>query len=357
MRDTLLEIDGSFGEGGGAILRLSAGYSFLYNQPITIKNIRANRPKPGLRLQHLLGLQLLSDLTNSTLSNCEVGTRELTFTPNTKKILKSRIHINISTAASIGLLLQPIQIACLGFNKPEKIEISLGGGGTFGKWAPSLNYLQEVTYQILKRAGGFKIEVEIKRQGFFPKGAASVNCVIYPPKIPLKPINLTELGNIDIIQGEIIIANQLRHNRDNIGLRIIKSINQQIKRTLSIDTDIKFTWVDSTSPGVGLSLWAQSDTGAIISTGTLLGERNISSEKLGFKAANELLNYIQNDVPVDNYLSDQLLPLMAYVKATSRIKVLEITSHTKTNLDLIKKFSSREYNIINDKGCFIIEYQ
>ena len=54
-----LEIDGSFGEGGGAILRLSAGYSVLFNKPLRIKNIRANRPKPGLRLQHLLGLKPL----------------------------------------------------------------------------------------------------------------------------------------------------------------------------------------------------------------------------------------------------------------------------------------------------------
>ena len=53
----LLVIDGSFGEGGGAILRLGAAYSILFKRPIRIKNIRANRPKPGLRLQHLLGLK------------------------------------------------------------------------------------------------------------------------------------------------------------------------------------------------------------------------------------------------------------------------------------------------------------
>ncbi len=77
-----LEIDGSFGEGGGSILRLSAGFSILYNIPIKIKNIRANRPDPGLKQQHLLGLTTLAKLTNSVLSRCEVGTTELTFAPN-----------------------------------------------------------------------------------------------------------------------------------------------------------------------------------------------------------------------------------------------------------------------------------
>ncbi len=351
--ETLLEIDGSMMEGGGAILRLSAGFSILFNRPIKIKNIRANRPKPGLRTQHLLGLQTLANLTNSKLSECKVGTRELTLTPN--KGVKSKIHVNINTAASIGLLLQPIQIACLGFNKSNKIEIFLRGGAIFGKWAPSLNYLREVPFQIFQKSG-LKIDIFIQRYGFYPKGGAEVKCAIYPPKQNLKPVNLTELGNIELIQGEIIITNQLRRQRDNIGARIRKSVKQQLKRNLNIDTDIKYTWVDSISPGVGLSLWARSDSGAIISTGTILGEKRITSEKLGVMAANEIIKYIQNDIPVDNYLSDQLIPLMAYTKGPSKIKVLEISNHTKTNLELVKMFTARNYTINKENEYFIIEY-
>jgi len=348
-----LEINGAYGEGGGAILRLSAGFSVLFNRTIKIKNIRANRPKPGLKLQHLLGLRALAELTNSKLSPCDLGTEEITLTPN--NMIKSNVHIDIRTAASIGLLLQPIQIACLGFTKPEIIEISLSGGGTFGKWAPSLNYLQKVTYPLFKKSG-LNIEVNIERHGMYPKGGAKVICRFHPPKQQLKSINLIDLGYIDLIQGEIIISNHLRRPKDNIGARIRKSIHQEIKRNLKIEMDIKLTWVNTTSPGVGLSLWAGSDSGAIISTGTILGEKRISSEKLGINAAKKLIKYIKDDIPVDNYLSDQLIPLMAYIKQPSRIKVLEITSHTKTNLDLIKKFIKRDYNIIKEENGSIIEY-
>ena len=348
-----LEIDGGYGEGGGSILRLSAGFSVLFNQPIKIRNIRANRPKPGLRLQHLLGLKTLAELTNSQLSECKVGTRELSFVPN--KQLLPTIKVNIATAASIGLLLQPIQIASLGFKNLNQIEISLSGGGTYGKWAPALNYLKEVTYNIFKKSG-LNIEIKIQKHGFYPKGGARVKCIISRLKQNLTPINLTELGNIDVIKGEIIITNHLRSPRTNIGDRIRKTIKQQIKRTVNIESDIKYNWVDSTSPGVGLSLWAQSDTGAIISTGTILGEKHISSEKLGIMAVDELTKYIRKNVPVDNYLSDQLIPLMAYVKGPSQIKVLQITSHTKTNLELIKMFTKREYKIKEVKDGFLLEY-
>jgi len=154
-----------------------------------------------------------------------------------------------------------------------------------------------------------------------------------------------------------IITNQLKRPRDNIATRLRKAIHQQIRRNVKIETEIKFKWVDSTSPGVGLSLWAHSDTGAIISTGTILGEKKISSEKLGKMAADELLKYIRNNIPVDNYLSDQLIPLMAYSKSNSSIRVHQITNHTKTNLELIKSFSTREYLITKEKNSFIIEYK
>lgn len=348
----LLEIDGSLGEGGGSLLRIGAAFSILFKRPIRIKNIRANRPKPGLRLQHLMGLKTLSELTNSKLSECKVGTKEITLHPNGSN--KSKIEIQLGTAGSIGLLLQPIQIASLGFNRLKRVEILIYGGATFGKWAPSLNYLKEVSYKIFSNYG-LKIDVDIQKHNFYPKGGALVKCTISPPKNKIKPISLIELGKIDLIQGEIIITNQLRRN--NIGERIKKSAIQQLKKNLKLDIKIDFKYVNSLSPGVGLSLWACSDTGAIISSGAVLGERNITSENLGKLAVNELLKYIKKDIPVDNYLSDQLVPFMGFIKETSRIKVLELTSHTKTNLELIKLFLNRNYSIKKENTHFIIEFQ
>jgi RNA 3'-phosphate cyclase len=349
-----IEIDGAIGEGGGAILRLSAGFSILYNCPIRIKNIRANRPQPGLRMQHLLGLSILADLTGSTLSHCEVGSRELTFLPN--NMIKNRtIHINIPTAASIGLLLQPIQVACLGITSNEKITISLNGGGTFGKWAPSLNYLEHVTFPLFKKSG-LQIEIETIKYGFYPKGGAQTLCSIELPKNELKPLNLIELGEIELIKGEIVISNQLKRNKSNIALRIKNSIRSELKGRYSADLDIKEKWVETLSPGVGLCLWAKSDTQAIISSGTVLGEPNLSSERLGKMTAADLMKYINNNIPVDDYLSDQLIPLMAHINKPSTIKVLQITNHTKTNLQLIAKFTKRKFEIIKEKKGFLIKF-
>jgi RNA 3'-terminal phosphate cyclase (ATP) len=55
--NTIIEIDGAVGEGGGQILRTALSLSMITGQPFRIANIRANRPKPGLMRQHLVAVQ------------------------------------------------------------------------------------------------------------------------------------------------------------------------------------------------------------------------------------------------------------------------------------------------------------
>lgn len=350
----IINLDGSIGEGGGSIIRLSAGFSTLFNQPIHIYNIRANRQKPGLRQQHLLGLKTLAELTNSDLSQCEVGSKEITLIPG-GSIQISEIDVNVNTAASLGLLLQPILIASLSMMKSQSLLVKLHGGGTFGKWAPSLNYLKDVTFNVFKKAG-LNIDIKINRHGFYPKGGAEVQCSISMEPHSLKPIKMTNLGNIESVNGEVILSNHFQ-DRNNIGERIKHTIIEEIKKNHhKFNIDINCRYVSSFSEGLGLHLWANSDTGAIISTGTILGERRITSEQLGKLAVKELIKYIKNDIPVDSYLSDQLIPLMVYLKSSSSLKVLEITSHTQTNLDLIKKFSKRTYNVRKEDVGYCIEF-
>ena len=60
-----LEIDGSYGEGGGQILRSSLTMSAILQRPIKITKIRARRKKPGLAAQHLTGVKAVAGMEES----------------------------------------------------------------------------------------------------------------------------------------------------------------------------------------------------------------------------------------------------------------------------------------------------
>jgi RNA 3'-terminal phosphate cyclase (ATP) len=56
--------------------------SALLSQKIQILNIRSGREKSGLKAQHLIGLQLIRDITNGQLIGDHLGSTQITFKPN-----------------------------------------------------------------------------------------------------------------------------------------------------------------------------------------------------------------------------------------------------------------------------------
>ena len=63
----LITIDGSYGEGGGQILRTALALSLVTGKPFTIHNIRAGRKKPGLMRQHLTAVNAAVEIGNAAI--------------------------------------------------------------------------------------------------------------------------------------------------------------------------------------------------------------------------------------------------------------------------------------------------
>ena len=76
-----MEIDGSIGEGGGQIIRTALSLSALLGIPFRIENIRKNRPKQGLRAQHLAAVRAVGSISNARIEGDEIGSIRLLFEP------------------------------------------------------------------------------------------------------------------------------------------------------------------------------------------------------------------------------------------------------------------------------------
>jgi len=76
-----LKIDGSYGEGGGQIVRSAVTLSSITKKPILIENIRKKRKIPGLRPQHLTAIKLLAKICNADVDGLNVGSTAIKFIP------------------------------------------------------------------------------------------------------------------------------------------------------------------------------------------------------------------------------------------------------------------------------------
>lgn len=323
----MLVFDGSQGEGGGAILRLVTSLSLLTQEEVKIINIRKNRPNPGLQTQHLMALRALNDFCGGELEGDSLGSEIIHFTPATT--WKSHLKIQVSTAGSLGLILQSFQIAILGI-KNHTLSIELQGGATFGKWAPSIPYVNHVTWEVFRRMN-FELKLKIHRHGFFPKGGARILAIMHSPPI-LQGLDLTTFHPPKLVNILSFASEHLQRAR--VAERQSETIYKALKNQ-NIDSKIINEFVEANNPGSGVLIFSRTKNNVI--GGDSVGERRVSAEKVGQKAFERYINTINSQSTVDPFLADQVLPIMAAASKPSSFLTPSLSDHTKTNINIIRE--------------------
>ena len=172
----MLRIDGSYGEGGGQILRTAISLATALGKSVEIYNIRANRPRPGLRPQHLSSMKSIAKISQADTDGLFINSTGITFFPN--KIVSKDMKIDIGTAGSIPLLLQSLIQSVSISGKTFNFSVI---GGTDVNWSPSADYFRRLVIPVLKTLG-FLVSINIPKRGFFPRGNGQINLEIKSPR-------------------------------------------------------------------------------------------------------------------------------------------------------------------------------
>ena len=334
----MLHIDGSYGEGGGQILRYAVSLSVYTQKPVEITNIRKKRPNPGLRPQHLTAISCMKALCNAKTEGLSIGSLKLTFSPG--MIQPGEYFFDVGTAGSIILVFQACILSALQTKKPITIRLI---GGTDVKWSPSWDYFSFIFLPLIQKMG-VKIDATLIKRGYYPKGNGEATITIHPIK-KISALKLVKKQLFKQVDGIIHIANLPSHISKRMKHSALKEI---IKNNMQSSIQIKET--ATSSPGVGITLWSESASTVLGST--VIGERGMSSEQVGKTAVDQLLEEIKLKATVDIYAIDQLLPYMAITNADSICYIKALSSHTNTAMWLLKQFFKVKFEMNKKKIPF-----
>jgi len=315
-----LAIDGSHGEGGGQIIRNGVTLACILGEKISVSNIRANRPNPGLASQHLESIKAMLRLSGATTKH-EPRKQDTCFVldgsmPSNTVPLFQRpgvdTTIDLRTAGSCTLCVQCILPYLLCLKSPSRIRII---GGTTVMKSPSFDYFYRIFLPTLNSIMGTgrgkegAVKAWLNCPGYYPRGGGCIEIEVNP--LSLSSSSATKFPTFSIGQrGAISRVEAIL----NIPHELKNSI-PEFKQKISQDMDIRNIEV-RTVPFASVEYFVYCESSQMGFSHLVEGKRVTAPQvhQAIDTVQQEFKEFMKTDGAVDQHLQDQLIIYMALAK-------------------------------------------
>lgn len=322
----MIEIDASFGEGGGQIVRTAIALAACTGVPLVLRNIRVRRSKPGLRAQHLAAVRAVAMICGARVSGAETASQTISFAPSS--VRPGRYSIDVGTAGSTMLVLQTILAPLSLCSGPSEVVLR---GGTHNPRAPSFEFVRDAYLPLVGRLG-FDAEITLERHGFYPRGSGLIRASIAPFRRTAS-LDLCERGVVLSRTARVILAGLPLH----IGQREIGVLRSRLGLTAEA------CGVDSVSAaGAGNAVHVRIDCERVSTVFAGFGIRGVPAETVASHLAAQVERYLDANVVLDTHLADQLLLPLA-LAGGGRFTTLKPSAHTETNATIVRTLLPVDY--------------
>lgn len=339
---SLIELDGSVGEGGGQILRSALSLSAITGRPVRLFNIRKKRRKPGLMRQHLTAVKAAAAICGAKVEGAELGADKLTFAPSS--VRGGEYSFAVGSAGSANLVLQTVIPALLSAGGSSRITVE---GGTHNPMCPPFDFLNETFFPILKKMG-VEVTASLDCPGFFPAGGGKVTVTLEPAK-ELSQVSLLEREEVSSITATIL--------HSNLPIEIAERERQLLIEKLKLsDGQCSIETLDD-NPGPGNVLLVRVDTENHRQVFTGFGQKGVPATRIVDDLAKEVGNYVSSSGFAGPHLADQLILPMG-LAGGGAFSTSAVTEHTATNIGVVEAFLPVRFDVREELlGCTVIKAQ
>ncbi|MBN1888082.1 MAG: RNA 3'-terminal phosphate cyclase [Thermoflexales bacterium] len=355
----MITIDGSYGEGGGQIIRSALALAALTGQELRIEAIRAGRQKPGLQAQHLTAVRAAAAVCGAELRGDALGSLTLEFHPGGPPqageylfdVAQARQG---GSAGSATLVFQTVFLPLALSGEASSLTIR---GGTHVPWSPPLPYLRHVFLPMVWRLG-LRAEATLKRYGWYPAGGGEAEFRVSGSKLQVSAsgaqgsdaqsriagFDLTERGELKQVQGVAAVSNLPSH----IAQRMANRAVNVLKATKVEPVKVEAAHVEADGPGVGIFLFAEYQHG--VAGFCAYGRKGLPAEKVADEACQALLAHHQSGAATDPHLADQLILAAVLTAGAAHWTTSCITQHLLTNAWVTQQFIPCHIQVTGGEG-------
>jgi RNA 3'-phosphate cyclase len=269
-------------------------------------------------------VEAVARLTDATVDGLELGSRQLTFSP--EHLAEGTVRVDVGTAGSVTLVLQAV-LGALSVPGAGPAEVTVTGG-TDVIMAPSWDYFANVLVPTLGRSG-MDMDMECQRRGFFPRGGGRVVLRTEELVHLMDPI-VPERTREPVIEGSIVWSGL----PDHIPKRIDHAVRKEVV-DLKVGR-IRKKHVEADCPGVVATLWA--DLGDSVMGTSMVGRRGLPSERIGEEMAREVMADIEAGATADVHLLDQLVVHSHLASPGSKQLAQKVSEHARTAMEVASMF-------------------
>lgn len=322
IRNEMITVDGSLGEGGGQVLRTSLALSMVTGRAMRIERIRTRRPKPGLMRQHLAAVRAAARLCDAIVQGDQLNSQQLTFQP--RAVAPGEYHFDIGSAGSATLVLHTLLPPLLTAAGPSRIVVE---GGTHNPLAPPFEQFAWSFLPLLEQMGP-RVTGRLERPGFYPAGGGRI-VVDVEPSAKLAPLTLVDCGAIRRRHAQSLVARLPLHIADRELAVVGQALGLEASDLKMVDCQ------DTLGPGNVLLIAVESER--LTAVFTAFGSKGVPAEAVADDAVRQTQQYLDAGAPVDEHLADQLLVPLS-LAGGGIFRTSKPTDHTLTQIELIPRF-------------------